>query len=229
MKKLKIASAIFFGLIYLFSLTSCIRENSDAVDQDRIFTVYKLFYNANEDKTYAQATFRFSNALGTKLELASPSTVRFNGNELTFQPLLAIYQKEYAGYLDSGTFEWEDTNGKLFTNSVHIIDIDYPEMLDSIDSANSYELVWQGTPLSQGEKVTVTINGNLEGDAKIFSTDDLNAKSIILEKDKLSTIGKGEITLWMDRDNNVGLAEQTSAGGIISGVYRPENAKPILK
>ena len=55
------------------SLFSCNREESNTVEQDRIFTEYELFYNANEDKTYARATFKFSNVFGTKLELSQPS------------------------------------------------------------------------------------------------------------------------------------------------------------
>ena len=40
--------------------TACQTENSADVNQDRIYTQYELFYNANEDITYARAWFRFA-------------------------------------------------------------------------------------------------------------------------------------------------------------------------
>ena len=44
---------ILFAVLTLF-IVSCKRESSADVNQKRIFTQYELFYNANEDITYAR-------------------------------------------------------------------------------------------------------------------------------------------------------------------------------
>ncbi len=217
-----------FSLITL-SLFSCNREASESVDQDRIFTEYELFYNANQDKTFARATFKFSNALGTKLELSQPSEVTFNGEILTFNPVLAYYEKEYAGLVETGTFEWTDTEGNAFKNNIEIHSIDYANTIDTIDRSGSYELNFSGTPLEMLELVTVTINGENELDAQVFTTNDSGSQSIILSKSKLEKIGDGPGTIIMDRSYIPLIQESTSAGGILLGRYRPENQSIQLK
>ncbi|MCB0569117.1 MAG: hypothetical protein KDC66_05115 [Phaeodactylibacter sp.] len=219
MKKLRFLAALALGL----SLFSCNRELSSSVNQDRIFTVYELFYNANEDKTYARATFHFSNELGTKLELADPSKVTFDGDPLTFNAVFAYYEREYAGFVQSGSFEWVDTEGNPFSNTIEIHDIGYGAGIDTIGRSSSYELAWSGAALAANEIVTVTINGENEQDAQVFATSNIGANSIILAKDKLEKIGHGPGTVYMDRSYIPTIADAPSAGGRLTGRYRPEN------
>lgn len=211
------------------SLFSCNREESNTVEQDKIFTEYELFYNANEDKTYARATFKFSNVFGTKLELSQPSEVTFNGDILTFNTLFAYYEKEYAGLVETGTFAWTDNNGELYKNQIEIHPLDYVEAIDSIDRGSSYELAWSGEVLQQLELLTVTINGENTTDAQIFTTNDVGSQSIILSQNKLSRIDAGTGTVFMDRSYLPLIQESTGAGGVLLGRYRPKNQTIILK
>ena len=228
--KFNVKTGLFIAATLLtLVFTGCVREPSDSVNQDKIFTDYELFYNANEDKTYARATFRFSNAFGTKLELAGISEVLFEGDILTFNQALAYYEKEMAGLVEQGTFEWTDTEGNQFTNSVSINEIAYPADLDTIDRSAAFELTWVGDELGEMENVTITANGENEGDAQVFVTNDMGSNSIILSKNLLEKIGEGPGTLFMDRRYQPGLTEATSAGGIITGRYRPDNAAVIFK
>lgn len=217
---------VMFGFVLLLS---CARENSDDVNQDRIYTEYELFYNANEDKTYARAIFKFGNALGTLLELTDPSEVRFNNDLLTFKPGLAYYEKDYAGYVPSGTFTWKNTEGDVFTNTISISAIDYSADLDTIPRDAAYELFWVGDSLLANQSVVLTINGVLEGDAQIFTQANVNSKSIILPLNQLSQLGQGVGTLWMDRYYKPVLTMQTGAGGVIRGIYRPINKQVQLQ
>jgi hypothetical protein len=225
-KKIMKKSIIFLGIasiVAMFIVSSCARENSDDVNQDRIYCEYELFYNANEDKTYARAIFKFGNALGTLLELSDPSEVKFNGDLLTFKTALAYYEKDYAGFIESGTFEWTDADGNTFSNSISITEIAYPAVLDTIHRDAAYELFWLGDSLSANHSVILTANGEDEGDAQIFTQTNVNSKSIILPLNQLQQIGQGPGTLWMDRYYKPGLTQQTSAGGVIRAVYRPVN------
>lgn len=221
---------LFLPVIYLVIMlfSSCAREESADVNQDKIHSAYELFYNANEDKTYARATFKFSNALGTNLQLTSPSEVRFNGDVLTFKTGLAYYEKEYQGLISTGTFKWTDTDGNEFENAITFKNINFPAILDTIPRNAAYEMFWQGDSLTANEKVILTINGVLEGDAQIFTQDNINAKSIILALNQLQALGQGQGTLWMDRYYQPALTEKTSAGGTMTGHYRPINKSAYL-
>lgn len=225
---MKIQSLII-ALLCTVTLFNCNRESSDAVNQDRIYTVYELFYNANEDKTFARATFHFSNELGTRLELADPSQVTFNGDILTFNRLLAYYEREYAGFIDNGTFEWIDTEENKFINTIQVNSIDYAATIDTIDRSSSYELSWSGDPLVENELVTLTINGENEGDARLFTTNDIGANSIILAQNILQQVGQGPGTTFLDRSYIPTLLDATGAGGRITGRFRPQNQMPYMK
>jgi len=217
------------SLLLLMLLSACARENSIDVNQDKIYASYELFYDANQDKTFARATFKFSNALGTNLELTSPSEVRFNGDLLTFKTGLAYYEKEYAHLVSSGTFIWKDANSAAFQNSISYKNINYPAVLDTIHRNAAYELFWQGDSLTANESVVLTVNGVLEGDLQVFTQDNINSKSIILAQNQLQILGQGNGTLWMDRYYTPAITQKTSAGGSISGRYRPINKTVYLK
>ncbi len=218
---------LFIGGIML--LSSCAREDSSSVDQDKIWTSYEMFYNANEDKTYARATFKFSNATGTHLELVNDSEVIVNDEPMTWKPLLAYYEKEFAGLVSSGEFSYTDLDGSNFINTVEIINsIAFPA-IDSVSRDAAYELNWDGADLEIGESVLVTINGINEGDAQIFSQANVGAGSIILDKDKLEKLPAGSADVWMDRSLISTPQAATSAGGLMNGRYRAENTSIIFK
>lgn len=228
MKSIKTYTTLFLFSVYLMLNISCNREESIDVNQDKIHTTYELVYDANADKTYARATFQFSNSLGTQLQLTAPSEVRFNNDILTFKNALAYYEKEYAGKVSTGTFVWKDTDGSTYTNTITIDSIDFPANLDTIPRNAAYELFWGGDSLSANESVSLTVNGVLEGDAQYFTQDNLNSKSIILAKNQLELLGQGLGHLWMQRVYAPVLLEKTSAGGSISGKYTPVNKQVFL-
>lgn len=227
---MKTIKFLFLPALYMavMFLSSCAREESIDVNQDKIHTAYELYYNANEDKTYARATFKFSNALGTNLKLTAPSEIRFNGDILSFKETLAYYEKEYAGKITTGTFQWTDTDGSIYENTITIRDIDYPANLDTIPRSAAYEFFWVGDSLIANEKVILTVNGVLEGDVQIFYQSNVNAASVILALNQLQALGQGQGSLWMDRLYEPALTEKTSAGGSITGHYRPVNKTVYL-
>ncbi len=213
--------------LILAFFSGCERESSDSVDQDKIYTEYEIFYNQNEDITYARATFKFSNLLGTKLELVDNAEVSFNGDILSWKPALAYYEKEYAGFINTGTFTYVDLDGNTFQNTATVTEIAYPANWDTLATSASYDLIWVGTPLSDSGDVTVVVNGQVEGDAQTFFTSTDGADNIILAQDKLSQLGAGPSTVWMDR-RAYGTHNGTSAGGYVVGRYRPTNATPVI-
>jgi len=210
--------AFVFGSSMFFS---CNRENSDTVQQDLVFQTYTLVYNGTEDKTYARAAYRFSNAVGTLLFLSGGATVRFNGNEMDWKNLLAYYELEFQGNLTSGVFEYTDADGNLFVNPISQVDsISFPATFTSLtQNTGNYTLNWVGTSLAAGQDVLVTIDGTFQNDVKLFSATNPGSTSVILEANKINGLGPGTADAWMYRNMSTGLIESTSAGGVISARF----------
>jgi hypothetical protein len=221
--------SIFLFLALAFLFHACTTEQSSDVKQDRIFTQYELFYNANEDITYARAWFRFGNATGTLLELSAPSQVTFEGEALSFVKLLGYYEKKMAGLKTEGTFKWEDSDGKSFQNKISLKPIEYGVIPDTVSRSKAFDIPWKGDALGDNEVVGVWINGINEGDAQAAITIQKGTNSIIMPLDRMSKIGIGKGTIYMDRRFSPALGEKTGAGGSISAVYRPKNKTPYFK
>lgn len=213
-------SLFILSVCSILMTVACQRESSADVNQDRIFTHYELFYNANEDKTYARAWFNFGSLTGTQLELASPSEVSFEGDKLSFNKLLAYYEKSYAGFKSSGTFHWEDTDGKSFDNKVTINTIDFGAMSDTIVRTAALTIPWAGDALGTDEVVGTWINGENEGDAQAAITIENGATALIVPLNKIEKVGAGPGKIYLERRNQPALTETTGAGGYGAGIYR---------
>jgi len=211
---------VVFAVVVMALMASCQTEESADVNQDRIWTWYELVYNAETDKSFARAQFKFGNALGTLLELSEPSQVTFDGGALSFKKVPAWYEADFAGNKQSGTFTWHDTEGTSYTNSISIPDIDFPAGFTSMDKGSAYTLEWEGDALGPNEYVGVFFNGNFEQDASISWVDDNGANAIIIPKNKIDQLADGKVDVWLERGVKPGLTEKTSAGGEIWGKYR---------
>jgi hypothetical protein len=217
------------SIFTLLLANACQRESSADVKQDRIFTHYELVYNANEDITYARAWFRFGNITGTQLELAAPSEVSFEGDPLSFNKVLAFYEKKYAGLKTSGTFRWEDTEAKVFENSISINAIDFGVMPDSIARNAAFTIPWTGNALGADEAVGTWINGENEGDAQAAITIETGATALIVPLNKMEKVGAGPGKIYLERRYSPELMEVTGAGGYGAGVYRAKTKNVVFK
>jgi hypothetical protein len=201
-------------------LTSCNKEDSDSVDQDKIYTSYILEYNSNQDVTFARSHFQFSNAFGTKLELVSPAEVTVDGDIMPFKQALAYYEKEFNGTKLTGNFKYTDADQNIFENSIVLVpSIDFDGTLDTISRSSNYMLTWVGDPVQTGEVVTVTIDGAGENDTQIFTQTGVGATDINLTQNQLGNLGLEDATFYIRRAKNVDAQEVTSAGGKVISRY----------
>ena len=218
-----------FLAILTIVVSSCKKEVSKNVDQDKIWTYYELFYSESENKTYATATFRFSNESGTKLLLTDPSTITVDGTDMEWIESSAYYRNEFIGLKSTASFNWVDLDGNWFTNEIELRDISFQSPLDSLhfnDSITSF--MWAGLPLDSNESVSLTIDGTGATDTRIFSVDTLGATTITFDSLALSQIDSGMISLTLDMRYSPKLTEQTSRGGLIIGRYRPNPVQTLL-
>ena len=220
----KIAYLLFTVSIFL---GSCVFDDID--DSDNIWTLYELFYDANEDKTYARATFREGGSIGVIIDLEANSEVRFEGKKLDLIALDGYYEYGMNGKVDSGSFMFTNVNGDRFTNVIQWFEIDYPANLDTIDRNMDFEFIWLGDGLGNNQYVTVAMDVNTPADQKVFFENGLAADRITLDKTTLLTVSAGSNPIWLDRVYEPSVINGTGVGGRIFGRYRPVNAMPYLK
>lgn len=225
MKKLNYLLLLTISL----SLFSCKKESSDNVNQDKIWAEYQLIYDNNTKITYARAIFKFSSITGTVLELKDPAKVMFNNDLLSYNPTLGYYEKQYTSFVTTGTFKYTDLDNNTFLNTLTITDtVGFPAGLDTIIKSTPFELVWTGAPLKANETITVWLNSNVEGDARLFSTNMVNSTSIIFPVNQLTQLGVGPYgMLAMERLHNPPISQATSAGGLITIKYKPKTITGI--
>lgn len=214
-------------LLYVFAfilgagqLISCAKENSNDVNQDRIYAEYELRYDANTDKTYASAIFRFGNATGTQLELSDPSTITFNGDAIPFDPVFSYYRKEYSGNITSGTFVFTNTEGTSFTNAVtNPRTVAFPA-IDTIHNANSYTLTWIGDSVVSNEHMDMWMDGPQQNNAEFFTQYTLNTHNLVLAANQLQNLGIGATTCTLERTWETSAGSVTGAGGKVRAKYK---------
>lgn len=227
MKKLVLSIVIFSLLVFVFS--SCERESSADVNQDRIYALYEMVYNKAEDITYARTSFFFGSITGTKLELASPSSVSCNEQSMGFKSALAYYETSFTGFVPQGSFVWTDLDGKVFNNTASIKTIEFPEVLDTIVKGQSYEITWIGEPLGSDESVWLYIDGAMENDeVNAYQTTPQSTK-ILLSAAQTNRLSVGTNEAFLHRRNNTEAQEATSAGAKCAGVYQTQKIQIQVK
>lgn len=201
---------LLFLAIDILLFTSCTREPSSSVDQDKIYVKYDLIYDKNEDETTVRAEFHFGGAFGTKLELSSPAYVKFNGSVIPFNSTLAYYEEKLPGLVSSGTFVYGDVDGNVYTNTTsNIKPVEFPEGEITINSGTDYVMPFVGDPISGNDVVTMTLA------EKIFATSISGATTITLGGVQTSEINAGPHIGYMSRTVTQTPAQATSEGGMI--------------
>lgn len=201
----------------------CGGEDSSVVRQDRIFTQYWLYYDANTDVTYARATFRLGHALGTVLELTDPAKVTFNEKALSFQELAGWHEVQLPGRV-SGTFVYSNVEGQRFSVPVMSLpDVGLPPAL-SIPAGQSYTLAWQGPVVARDERLEVIVTGENKLDFSVIEQRGTGAKDVVLPADKTRRFNAMG---WLGiRRTQESLPSQApDAGGMVWATMQPKDAR----
>lgn len=208
-------------------VTSCDKEDSSDVNQDKIWTEYNLFYNQNEDKTHAIARFRFGGPTGTLLELtdSSGANVTYNGDVLPYDAWWSAHHKEYAGNITGGDFVYTNTEGTVFTNTVPSGNtIAFDPGFDTINKTIAENFTWVGSALGADEQVSVFVGSWTWGEDALFFTESDGATNIVMGVTQKANLALGTSTVYMDRATVNTSIDGTSEGGVIRYKYRPTNA-----
>lgn len=209
---------LFFLAGALLFISSCTREPSSSVDQDKIFVKYDLIYDKNEDETTVRAEFRFGGAFGTKLELSSPASVKFNGSALPFNSTLAYYEEKLPGLVNSGTFIYSDVDGNTYSNATDTIrSVEFPSTDIVVNGGTDYVMPFMGQTIGGSDVVTLTLS------EKIFATSISGASAITLGGVQTAEINGGPHIGYMYRTVTQTPVQVTSEGGTIWLTHKAMN------
>lgn len=216
-------------ILLIGSFSSCEKESSLDVNQDKIYTDYEVFYNSNTDKSWVVAKFKFGSPTGTVLELENPAFVLFENDTLPYNVFFNGHYKEYAGQITSGTFSYTDADGNTYNNTLPSYEeIQFPSDLDTISKSQAYDLKWDGTALSANQHVGLFIGSWTWGNDALLLQINEGADNLILGTNQLSNLPLGNSTCYMDRATEVDVTEGTGEGGKIRGKFRATNAAVII-
>lgn len=223
MKVSKTPLTLVFSLMTLCSIwiMGCEKEDVADVNQDKVWTDYELFYDANNDVSWVIARFKFGGPTGTNLELTGDSYVLFNNDTIPYNPWFLGHQKEYAGRITTGTFKYENLNGDIFENTLPSCDtIAFPTDFDTLRTTSAYTLNWLGTPTIADQSVGIFIGSWTWGQDALYVQSSPGATSVVMGTAQLSTLPVGPSTVYMDRSTEKNVTQGTSEGGKIRAKYR---------
>lgn len=220
----KIITLISLALTIMF-LSSCVSNetaNSDTVKQSEICQSYTVTYDAGDRELSATAFFRFGGSAGTTLNLVKPSSIKFNGTEMAMGKNIfsgTFYEcnlqiepsKEYS-------FEFTDTEKKVYTNTSTIEEIAFNEYPGSIDKKKGFKVSWIGAPVQKDERVYVSLEGKDFMNCS-SSTNIVGSTSIEISPDILKDLKPGEANIVLKREKTNNLKVATHLGGTITTTY----------
>jgi len=205
-------------LIVVLFFSSCKREESLTTDQNRIYSEYNYTYDANSNKTIAEAEFRIGNSTGKKLELSYPATVRFNGEALSWRRLAGNYSLTSYAAPGNGTFKYQDTDEQVYQNEASLQkSVELPFGLTSINKKSDFFLPWNGDPVKAGETIEVTIKA---GTTKRFRANIAGSTYITLDRNSLIGLVPGQAKIEIERVQIMPVAQGTFAGGRMISTYK---------
>lgn len=224
MKNIFFVQFIMFSFILFFA--SCVSNetaNSDTVKQSEIYQSYTVTYDSGDKELTATASFRFGGSTGTSLALTAPSKVLFNDQEMAADKNLftgTFYEinKQITAQPLVFAFEYADNDKKSYKNSVAIDAIDIDSYPKSIMKNGEFEVSWLGSPLQNGESVSVTLEGK-EFFSCTQNTSTVGATSVKFSKELLKDIKSGDADIVAKRTKSLSLKEASHLGGSITATY----------
>ena len=205
------------------SSRGCGGEDSSVVRQDRVFTQYWLFYDANADVTYARATFRLGHALGTVLELTDPARVTFNEKTLSFQEVPGWHELQLPGRV-TGTFRYTNVDGQRFQVEVSALPETSLPMAMRIPSGQPYTFTWTGAPIARDERLEVIVTGENKLDFSIIEQRGIGAVDVVIPADKTRRFN-AQGWLGLRRTLESAPKESPDAGGMVWATSQPKDAR----
>jgi hypothetical protein len=218
---MKRTTTLGIAMISLLFFTACKKEASINIDQNRIYSDYKLTYSQASNQTVMQATFRVDHNSGQKIELTYPARIGFNDENLGWRNLGGRYEGTRSGNQLNGHFTYFDVDQNNYVNTGSTVNpIDVPFGINNINKNGNFFLPWTGAVLQSGETVKVIISGGSQTGSKTFTATAIGSSFISLEQYKLNQLVAGTAQIQIQREIVTGLEQSNLSGGRVTSIYK---------
>lgn len=233
MKKIALLLLPVVTVGFLSACRSTDTAESSTVAQTEIYQDYVLDFENGQ--ATATATFRFGGPTGTTLSLTSPSRVTYNGIPLSPGKVLfagTVYRFTGTEYPINATFEFTDTAGKTYTNSMALAPVEFTSPPAS--GKKTERLVLPVTRIVKDDNTTVelTITDAANADHTSEVKDgrgvvgfrssvyfDESQGGVAVEPDFLKDIPAGSVRVSLRVRKTLKPAQATRLGGAMTARY----------
>ena len=201
------------GLLAAALLSGCHKSvtltDSDKVDQNHIFQLYQVKYDANDGNLTTKAVFHIDHRSGNQLRLTEPSKVTVNGQEMELNE-----QGEYVWnspkHLQITPFEYVNNNKQLFKNSVITNTIAFNQENITLNKNKTTQVTVKAEPFEESESVSCTLTK--DGETVEIDLDFENGR-LIVSPEVLEPVQSGSYTARLVRKNYSQQLKSLDRGG----------------
>ena len=205
-----------------------------SVNQDRIYQIYDARYNADSNTTYARATFRLENQNGSYITLTGTNAgVTFNSNVMSEVSIFGIvyYQYGSGGFLNPYQFAYTNADGVTLQNSSSLsgmaISFQSPPTIVDRNAGTTFNFT---SSVNSGETVTLRIYSTANDSLVITRSNQTGGSSLFnVTSGDFSPLANGNYYAQLTRQDQVGLSQQNSVGGVMNRTYVSAKAAFILQ
>jgi hypothetical protein len=212
----------YFLLLTPIPLCACTcNQRASEVDPDVIIQNYSVGYDGEMDKTNVRATF-------------DPHVILDGGAKVTHDAYALTadrtsFSGSGEGFRADHVFEYTDTRGKIFRNTIHIPSIELaPGALGPISLTEGGLIPIVGNSIEKADELTIWIT-QLNASTMIECKPAADPKELSVPVDNLKGLAQGEATikvyLYSRRDK---LEQATPAGGTARISYTSKSRKIML-
>lgn len=210
---MKKARLLIIGLLAIALLAGCQKKNtftdSDKVDQNHIFQLYQVKYDAESGKMTAKAVYRLDHRSGKQLRLTTPSQVTVNGEKMEFND-----QGEYvytAGkHQQTTSFVYTNNDKKQFKNSIitNTIAFNQENITFSLDKTTRVAI--KAEPFEDSESVSCLLT---KGKETVEIDLDFENGRLIVNPEVIESVQPGTYTARLARKNYSQQLKSLDRGG----------------
>lgn len=201
------------GLLAVTLLSGCHKgvtlTDSDKVNQNYIFQLYQVKYDAESGEMTAKAVFRLDHRSGEQLRLTSPSQVTANGKVLDLND-----QGEYVysaeKHQQTTSYVYTNNDQQQFKNSVITNTIAFSQENITLHKDKVTRVAIKAEPFEENESVSCTLTK--DGETVEIDLDFENGR-LIVSPEMLETVQPGSYSARLVRNNYSQQLKSLDRGG----------------
>ncbi len=226
-----------FALLLLSLLIiACGEESINEVDQSKIYISLTLQYSLQNNNTSLIAAYSDGGVTGKRIKLSSPASSYVNNekmdeiNDILFDPFGICYHKEKTGIINEAIFTFTDLNSKQYINAVNSLStIDFnTQMSKSIGRSTDWTVIWDGSSISEGERVELSLSMVDSIKIQSFFIDSVGQNSITIPQSELANMSSGNYKIHLSRSKVFPIQSAPIAGGSIISIMKSKEITVTL-